>query len=237
MEGIREIELGRILPSKFSLRSPSEPVIHELMTSIKANGLLHPITVIPIDDTFFRLVAGLHRLEAVKRLGIKTVPAMVKDISDEEGFLMNVSENLLRNIHINPIAEARGYRDLISKNWTIHEIAIRIGKSDSYICNRIRLLDRLHVDIQKEFELPRGNSWLSVSHAEHLASLGDPQRQLELAALMKRRKLSVRQLERLTKNGWSRMPQEGCLCPKCPYYPDKCTRFSVVAIRPCCTTR
>jgi ParB family chromosome partitioning protein len=219
-EMVREIDAHRILPSKFKLRALNEVAILELMKSIKANGLLHPIIVRTERDDFYRIVAGSHRLEALKRLGSTNIPAFVKQVSDEEGFLINVTENLQRNTHMNPISEARGYRHLMSKGWTLHDISMKIGKSDSYVCNRLRLLDRLHPALQKELEFPRGKSRFSVSHAEHLASLRDFTTQLELATLIRRNRLSVRQIERLSGEG--RVSKDGCLCLKCPNYPKAC---------------
>jgi ParB/RepB/Spo0J family partition protein len=92
----------------------------------------------------------LHRLEACKRLGWKKIPAFVKHISSEDVFLTGLIENLQRNIRINPVAEARGYKRLMAKGWTSHEIAESIGKSDSYVYDRLRVLDRLHPSIQRE---------------------------------------------------------------------------------------
>ncbi len=215
-----DIDLQKILPSIFTLRPLDEERVLELMNSIKANGLLHPIVVKPVDEAFFRIVLGSHRFEAFRRLDWETIPAQVRVVSDEEGFLMNVTENLLRNNHMNPIAETKGYKLLISHGWTIHEIALKIGKSDSYVCDRLRLLKRLHPEIQRQLEFPRGNSNLTVSHAENLASIDDPGRQLELVRLIEKRKLSVRRLERLThqkEESIGIMPNV-CACVGCPHY-------------------
>jgi len=218
-ETIREIDVDKIFPSRLKLRSVDDGNVSELMNSIQANGLLQPIIVKPIGDGTFRLVIGAHRLEAFKRLGSTRIPAIVKHVSDEEGFLMNVTENLQRNVHMNPVAEARGYKHLLSRKWTVHEIATKIGKSDSYVCNRMAILNRLHPDILRQLEFPRGNLPISVSHAEHLASINDPRRQMELARLTKDRGLSVHQLERLTKKSENRNVPLGYLCAKCMNYP------------------
>jgi ParB family chromosome partitioning protein len=115
---IQEIDVQEILPTSISLRLVDEKTVGELMESVRLNGLLQPITVRPVDEKQFRLVFGSHRLEAVKRLGRKKISAIVREISDEESFLMNVTENLQRNAYVSPIAEARGYKHLISKGWT-----------------------------------------------------------------------------------------------------------------------
>jgi len=117
--------------------------------SIKANGLLQPIMV-KTTGKGYELVFGLHRLEACRRLGWRKIQALVTSISDEDAFLAGLIENLQRNIRVNPIAEARGYKLLIEKGWTAHQIARKIGKGDSYIYDRLRILDRLHPTIQRQ---------------------------------------------------------------------------------------
>lgn len=217
-ETISEIEIQKVLGNEFRLRPVNDKIVRELMISISANGLLHPIIVKPLRTGMFKIVIGEHRFEAAKRLEWTSIPAIVKSVSDEEGFLMNVTENLQRNTYISPIAEGRGYKRLLSKNWTVREIASKIGKSDSYVCCRLRVLDRLHPRIQRLLELPRGNSELSLSHAEHLSLVGDPERQLELAKKVAEQHLSVRQLERITRKNAIRLTPDGCLCLKCSNY-------------------
>jgi ParB family chromosome partitioning protein len=153
-------------------------------------------------------------------LGWKKIPAFVKHISSEDAFLTGLIENLQRNIRINPVAEARGYKRLIAKGWTSHEIAKRIGKSDSYVYDRLRVLDRLHPTIQRELVTHVCNSPITPSHAERLTLIEDMKLQLKLAELVRKKHLSVRQLERLTRRIRSQMPN-GCICKQCPNYPCK----------------
>jgi len=218
VRGIFEINIQDILPPIVSLRPLDEKTVRELMDSIRSNGLLQPIAVKAVGEKQHRLVFGSHRLEAARRLGWKRIPAIVRSVSDEEGFLMNVTENLQRNVYVSPVAEARGYKHLISKGWTIGEIARRIGKSDSYVCNRMRILERLHPELQKQIEFPRGNSPLTLSHAEHLSTVQDPLRQLELARLVRERNLSLHQLERLTRKTVKKPASNLCLCSNCSNY-------------------
>jgi len=218
---VHEIDIQEILPTSIRLRSLDEKIVGELMESIRINGLLQPIMVKPVDGKQFRLIFGSHRLEAVRRLGWKKIPAMVREISDEDSFLMNMTENLQRNAYVSPIAEARGYKYLISKGWTISEIAGRIGKSDSYVCNRMRVLERLHPELRKQLEFPRGNSPLTLSHAEHLSTIQEPSRQLELARLVRERNLSIRELERLTRKTRKKVVRNKCLCSECDR--DECS--------------
>jgi len=216
---VSKIDVEEILPVVVSLRPLDEKAVEELMESIQSNGLLQPVVVRPIDKRQFRLVFGSHRLEAVKRLGWKSIPAMIRSVTDEESFLISVTENLQRNVYVNPIAEAKGYKNLVSKGWTIGEIATRIGKSDSYVCNRMRVLERLHPELKKEIEFPRGNSPLTLSHAEHLSTIRDPMQQLELARLVRERNLSLHQLEKLTRSKQrAKLTPDKCLCSKCANY-------------------
>lgn len=218
---IEDIEVDRIILGRCCLRDLDENVVEGLAKSISEAGLLQPVVVRPLGDGY-ELVFGLHRLEACKRLGWRNIPSIVKYVSEEEAFSMKVVENLQRNIHINPIAEARGYKALIKRGWTMVEIAKKIGKSCSYVSDRLRVLNRLHPKIRERLSFPRGKtSSLSISHAEHLALIDDPQQQLRLAKLIEKRGLSVRQLERRVRRlrrVEESMP-EGCQCRKCPHYP------------------
>jgi ParB family chromosome partitioning protein len=219
MSQISELPVDRIKPGNLALRDLDEAAVEELAKSIRASGLLQPIMVKPTSDGY-ELVFGLHRLEACKRLGWRKIPALVKNVSSEEAFLTGLVENLQRNIRINPVAEARGYKLLIAKGWTAHEIAQRIGKSDSYICDRLRVLDRLHPTIQNQLITHVCKSPITPSHAERLALIEDPELQLKLAELVRKKRLSVHQLERLTRRIQSQMPN-GCICKQCPNYPCK----------------
>ena len=216
---ISEIPVDRVKPSSFTLRDLDEAAVEELAGSIKASGLLQPIMVKPTGDGY-ELVFGLHRLAACKRLGWKKIPAFVKHISSEDAFLTGLIENIQRNIRINPVAEARGYKLLMAKGWTSHEIAKRIGKSDSYVYDRLRVLDRLHPTIQRELVTHVCKSPITPSHAERLTLIEDMKLQLKLAELVREKHLSVRQLERLTRRIRTEMPN-GCICKQCPNYPCK----------------
>jgi len=218
---LTQIEVDKIDPSKFKLRELDETIVKELMESIKANGLLQPIIVRPVSNLRYELVFGLHRLEALKRLGLKFIPAIIVSVSEEEAFLMNVVENLQRNIKINPIMEAQGYKSLIAKGWTIHEIALKIGKSDSYVYERLRLLDKLHPAIQEKLTSRACKTAITLSHAERLTLISDKTQQLKLAKLIEEKHLSLHQLERLTRKIQQFSLPKNCLCVKCPNYPCK----------------
>lgn len=182
------------------LRDIDENIVTGLAKSIRQSGLLQPILVRP-DDFAFEVVFGHHRLEACKRLGWKTIPAVVKRMSGAESFLTRVAENLHRNIEINPIAEANGYISLIDRGWTISKIAERIGKSDSYVSDRVGLIRRLHPEIAKKFK-GSDMKYLKPSHLEILARLKSKDQQVELSYMIERKRLSVRKLERMISGGY-----------------------------------
>ncbi|MEM2661210.1 MAG: ParB/RepB/Spo0J family partition protein [Nitrososphaeria archaeon] len=188
-----EIEIEKIDSSYFSLRKIDEEFLKELMNSIKYCGLLQPILVRRSGDRFV-VIAGNHRLEACKRLGWKKIKALVTDISLEESFLLQVAENLQRNTKINVVAEARGYKWLIERGWTLNQIAKKIGKSDKYVSARIRIIEKLHPYILEKLSLGKYKH-LTPSHAEQLALINDQSKQLELARIIEEEKLSVHELE------------------------------------------
>lgn len=177
------------------LRSIDKEIVSDLAKSIQENGLLQPILVRPLESQY-EVVFGHHRLEACKLLKWETIQAMVKEMTEDDSFLTTVVENLQRNHEINPLTEARGYINLIDHGWTINKIAQRIGKSDSYVSDRIGLVRRLHPDLARMIER-NGNSPLRPSHLEVLARLKSRNQQLELSNYIVRKRLSVRELERL----------------------------------------
>ena len=170
-------------------------VVSELARSIETNGLLQPILVRPIERSY-ELVFGHHRFQACKLLKWKTIPAIVKEMPQDESFLTTLVENLQRNYEVNPLIEAKMYIELIGHGWTINRIAARIGKSDSYVSDRVGLVRRLDTSIAKKVE-HNNNGFLKPSHLELLSRLKSKEKQLELARMIEKRRLSVRNLEKL----------------------------------------
>ena len=196
-----ELPLDRIKPSSDALRDVDEAIVTDLAKSIVQSGLLQPILVRP-DQSYFEVVFGHHRLEACKRLGWKTIPAVIRTFSEEESFLTRLVENLHRNVEINPLAEATGYIRLVDAGWTINRIAARIGKSDSYVSDRIGLIRRLNPEIAKKFN-GSDKKYLRPSHLEVLARLKSPAEQAELSCMIEQKHLSVRKVEKMVAGGYS----------------------------------
>ena len=191
-----ELPIKNIKHSSVTLRDIDRGIVEDLANSIRANGLLQPILVRP-NGSSYEVIFGHHRLEACQLLGWATIDAIVRDISSDESFLTQVVENLQRNLEINPVNEANGYVALVDKGWTVDEIAKRIGKSDSYVSDRIGIVRRLHPKIARKFRANTRNGCLTASHLELLARIKSGDQQLKLSHLVEKKKLSVRKLEQL----------------------------------------
>jgi len=191
---VLDLDIESLKQSSWMLRPISEAAVTELMRSIRNTGLLQPILVQKCDEGY-RVVFGSHRLEACRRLGVTKIPAVVSCLTDEEAFLARVAENLVRNTYIDPVEEARGYKMLLKNGWTINAIAKRVGKCDSYVCERLAMLDRLDPSLLSR--LAKNNSCLTPSHAELISRISDKTRQNALARIVEQRRLSVRSLEGL----------------------------------------
>lgn len=189
--GVREIAVGRISPNRYQPRHAfREEAIEELAASIAEQGILQPLIVTPRGGDF-ELVSGERRWRAAQRVGLATVPVIVREVEDRELLEIALVENLQRE-DLDPIDEAVGYRQLLDEfEVTQAELARRVGKSRPAIANTLRLLD-----------LPEGvrervrAGGLSAGHARALLGLGDRDGIPALAAEIERRGLSVRQVER-----------------------------------------
>ncbi|MGA2973499.1 MAG: ParB/RepB/Spo0J family partition protein [Candidatus Bathyarchaeia archaeon] len=195
-----DLEIEQLTPPPWLLRPINEDLISELARSIENSGLLQPIVVRKTGaHEKYEVVCGNHRLMACKRLGLTRISAVVTELNDEEAFLARVSENLLKNVYVDPIQEANGYKVLLTKGWTINAIAKRVGKSDSYICQRLSIIDHLAKSLSRKLSASNGS--LTPSHAELLAKIRDVKRQIEVAEFVERKHLSVRGLEALLNGG------------------------------------
>lgn len=167
-----------------------EGALEELSASIAANGLLQPLVVRPVGDGF-ELVTGERRWRAVQKLGWTTVPAIVRELSDEEAAALAMIENLQRE-DLTAIEEAQGYRKLLEQfNWTQTDLARRMGKSQSTIANKLRLL-KLPPSVQERVT----RQALSERHARALLRLDDPAVQEQLAAEAEKSGWTVEETER-----------------------------------------
>ena len=191
-EQLKALPISDIYPNPFQPRIEfSDEELAELSQSIAENGLIQPIIVRKSDIIGYELIAGERRLRACKRLGMTEIPAVVKEVTDQESRKQAIIENLQRS-NLNPIEEAKAYRSLINELAYSHEeLAKAMGKSRPYISNALRLL-QLPQEIQTSIE----NGKLSQGHARALLAVEDTKKQLTIYHQVLTEKWSVRTLEK-----------------------------------------
>lgn len=196
-----ECKVENIIPNQYQPRNHfDENSLRELADSIEANGIIQPLVVVANPDGTYGLIAGERRLRASKKIGLNSVPVVLRDIKgDDELLELALIENVQRK-DLNPIEEAEAYEKLIDVfSYTQEEAAQKVGKKRSTITNRLRLLQL--PDFIKDDVL---NSLLSEGHARALLRLSeDPAAMKEARNQIISKGLSVRQTEKLT----SRMRQ------------------------------
>lgn len=192
---VRDIAYDRIHPNARQPRSTfAELPIEELADSIRANGVLQPIIVRPSGPDRYEIVAGERRWRASQMAGRRTVPALIRDLSDAEAVEIALLENLRRE-DLSPLERARAYQRYIDEfGVTTEELATKLSESRSNVANYLRLL-RLSPEVLTML----GAGELTMGHARAIAGLTNSERQLALARLASRRNLSVRQIETLAQ--------------------------------------
>ncbi|UCG44296.1 MAG: ParB/RepB/Spo0J family partition protein [candidate division WOR-3 bacterium] len=187
----RSIRISDVRPNPFQPRDKVEEGIEELAASVKLNGVLQPVMVRRRRDGY-ELIMGERRFRAARQAGLDTIPALVRDATDEEMLELALVENLQRE-NLNPIEEATAYRQLTDKFGLTHdEIAARVGKDRSTVSNALRLLG-LPFKVRDALAARR----LSAGHGRALLALHSRRDQVSLAERAVRQDLSVRALERL----------------------------------------
>ena len=191
-ENIIYLPLEQVQPNPYQPRENFDSQsLEDLIASIKEKGIIQPILVrsSPIG---YELIAGERRLRAAKSLNIKEIPAIIKEVKDEESLEIALIENIQRQ-NLNPVEEAQAYRHLIEQfGFTQERIAQTIGKARVSVTNILRLL-KLPQEIQEM--LRRGQ--LTFAHGKVLLELQDARRQLSLAQQVVSKGLSVKELENL----------------------------------------
>src|SRR6267378_2944839 len=168
-EEIREIEIDLIRPSEQQPRTTfQEDKLQELAQSIRTSGIIQPLLV-RRRGGLFELVAGERRWRAAQLAGLARIPAIVRDIPDENLLELALIENIQRE-ELNPVEEANAYKRLIeSLGLTQDEVARRVGRDRTFITNYLRVL-KLPTDIQTLLEHDK----LTFGHARALLSVQDP---------------------------------------------------------------
>lgn len=190
--GRREVELPieEIRPNPYQPRKEfDKKALEELSESIKTHGIFTPLLVRK-SVSGYDLITGERRLRAAKMAGLKTVPAIQVEFTEEQMMEIAILENVQRE-DLNPIEEAAAYESLIQKlGYTQEKLAERVGKSREYCANIMRLL-KLPEDVQSMVV----NKQLTMSHVRPLLSLNDEEEIYEAAEKIKKNKMSVREVE------------------------------------------
>ena len=186
-----EIPIERIDPNPFQTRSHiSEGQLAELAASITANGVVQPVLVRPLSAGRFQLIAGERRWRASKLAGKATIPAILRQVSDEQAMEITIVENLQR-ADLNPMEQARAFERLSREfHMTQEQMAVRTGKDRATVANFLRLL-RLPAGVQARVEAGA----LSFGHARALLSLDNAEEMEKAAQRIASLSLSVRQTE------------------------------------------
>ena len=187
---IIEISLEEIKKNPYQPRTYfNEEKLNELKDSIEKNGLLQPIVVKKAIKGYY-IIAGERRYRAFELLGKKEIPAIIKEMTDEEMMVFAVLENLQRE-DLSALEESESYKNLMDKmSLTQEELANKLGKSRPYIANSLRLL-KLPTEIKIKLE----QGLISAAHARTLLSLKTKKNMEEVCTLVIERKMSVRELE------------------------------------------
>ena len=187
---ITKVEPNREQPRK----NFDEDSLEELAESIKQFGLLQPILV-QDRKTYYEIIAGERRWRAAKKAGLKEVPVIIKNLSEQEIVEISLIENIQRE-NLNPIEEAQAYKRLLTEfNLKQDEVAERVAKSRTAVTNSMRLL-KLCDNVQQMII----DDMISTGHARALITIEDPEQQYAIAQQIFDEKLSVRDVEKMVKN-------------------------------------
>jgi ParB family chromosome partitioning protein len=196
---LEQVPLDHIDPSQFQPRRAfPEDSLRELADSIRASGVVQPILLRRSATTEgrYQLVVGERRWRAARLAGLETVPAVTRELTDQDALELALTENLLRQ-DLNPLEVARAYQALQEKYHLSHEqIAERLGMNRSSVTNTLRLL-RLPPTVQEMLS----NDEITYGHARALLGLASEAAQVRLASIAAKQGLSVRQVENLVASG------------------------------------
>ncbi|MCM3118131.1 nucleoid occlusion protein [Neobacillus sp. MER 74] len=190
-EEINKIPIDHIVPNRFQPRTVfDEEKIEELARTIHIHGIIQPIVVREFAVGQYEIIAGERRFRAMKQLGWTEAPAIIKNLSDTETASVALIENLQRE-ELSPIEEAMAYGKLLElHNLTQEALAQRLGKGQSTVANKLRLL-KLPQQIQEALL----SKIITERHARALIPLKDPEKQVALLAEIIEKNFNVKQTE------------------------------------------
>lgn len=202
--GTIEIPLDRISFSPYQPRKRyDDEGFEDLVRSVRVHGILQPIVVRAKGENNYELVAGERRVRAASAAGLTKIPAVVRDLTNQQSLEVALIENLQRE-DINPIEAALAYRRLIDEfDLSQDDIGFRLGKSRSAVANTLRLLN-----LPEEIRDSIARNEISEGHGRALLSIEDAERQRSVWRQIAERKLSVREAERLCREEAERKAAE-----------------------------
>ncbi|RKQ32969.1 nucleoid occlusion protein [Oceanobacillus halophilus] len=186
-----QIPVKNIIPNRFQPRSIfSEEKIQELAQTIHTHGMIQPIVLRKLEENKYEIIAGERRWRAVQSLGSDTISAIIREMTDTETASVALIENLQRE-ELTVIEEAFAYAKLLEMHSLTQEaLAQRLGKNQSTIANKLRLL-KLPEEVQEALL----NKAITERHARALIKLKDPQTQIEVLQTIIENELNVKQTE------------------------------------------
>ena len=190
-----EIEISKIKPNPNQPRTEfDDEALEELAASIRANGIISPITLRKISDDNYQIIAGERRYRASKLAGLDKIPAYIRDVDDGQVMEMALIENIQRE-DLNAIEIALSYNSLVATlNLTQEALAERVGKKRATITNYLRLL-KLPAEIQMGLK----DKKIDMGHARALVSVDNPEQMLAIYAQVLNEGASVRRTEELVR--------------------------------------
>lgn len=198
---IFEIYVDDIIPNRFQPRLAfDEKSLQDLAGSIKEHGIIQPLVLRKIGDKY-EIIAGERRYKAAVMVGLKKVPAVLMNLDDNQSAEIAVVENTQRK-DLTPLEEAKSYKKLLDRRYlTQEQLATRMGKSQSYISNKLRLLN-----LDEEVQDALLNERISERHARSLLSLSSPEQQKDVLNQIINGKLTVKQTDSLIKDLTGNVP-------------------------------
>ncbi|MFT8320972.1 MAG: nucleoid occlusion protein [Bacillus sp. (in: firmicutes)] len=190
-EEINKIPINQIVPNRFQPRTVfDDEKIEELSRTIHTHGIIQPIVVREFETDKYEIIAGERRWRAMKKLGWEEVPAIIKNMSDTETASVALIENLQRE-ELSPIEEAIAYGKLLElHNLTQEALAQRLGKGQSTVANKLRLLK-----LPEEIKEALLNKQISERHARSMIPLKEKEKQVHLLQEIIEKNLNVKQTE------------------------------------------
>ena len=192
-EEIIELNLDELRPNPYQPRKVfNDEALEELASSIKEHGVFQPI-IVKKSIKGYEIIAGERRVRASKMAGLTKIPAIIRNLNDEQMMEIALLENLQRE-NLSSIEEAEAYKTMIDRlGLTQDELASKVGKSRSYITNLLGLL-RLPAEVQKMI----ANNEISMGHARVLSKLEDDDKIIEMAHQIVENKIPVREIEEIS---------------------------------------